>query len=115
MKQYVVVFFAFLTFQAYSQSESIFELDPTQSMCITGKGPGQDAAINPYSDENSIGIVKNIGKNELSIRIQKDGKIIEEVTVRPKEKKKVELLKGYELYLDTEMKTKAKVTFKKGS
>lgn len=93
--------------------ESIFELNSTQSMLMTGKGPGQDGAINPYSGENSIGLVKNIGKNSFQIRVQNNGEIIEEIDIKPKEKKEIVLLKGYELYLDTEQKSKAIVRFKK--
>ena len=116
MKKYLFVFFAFLSVQAYAQEKTILELSPSQSMCITGKGQGQDGAINPYINEkSSIGIVKNLGKNEFSIRIQKKGKIIDEITIQPKEKKEVELLQGYEMYFDSEKKAKAKVTFKKGS
>ena len=116
MKKYLFVFLAFLTFQAYAQDNTVLELNPAQSMCITGKGQGQDGAINPYINEkSSIGIVKNLGKNEFSIRIQKAGKIIDEITIQPKEKKEVKLLKGYELYFDTEKRAKVKVAFKKDS
>jgi len=93
-------------------AQSILELEPSTSMCITGKGKGQDGAINPYIKSDSYGIVENIGKNEFSIRIQKEGKIIKEITVKPKETKKVELLKGYEMYFDNTLKAKAKVSFK---
>lgn len=114
MKKYLLVFFMFLTLQIYAQDKNILELSPSQSMCITGKGQGQDGAINPYINENSsIGVVKNLGKNEFSIRIQKEGKIIDEVLIQPKEKKEVELLKGYEMYFDSKKRAKAKVTFKK--
>lgn len=94
-------------------SQSIIELDPKSNMSITGKGPGQDAAINPYLGTDCFGIVKNIGKNNFVIRIQKDGKILEQISVKPKENKKIVLLKGYELYLDSTLKAKAKVVFSK--
>jgi hypothetical protein len=84
-------------------------------MSITGKGPGQDAMKNPYDGQNCFAIVENIGKREFSIRTQKDGKIIETITIKKAEIKKVALLKGYELYLDTNSKgkAKAKVEFEK--
>lgn len=93
--------------------QTIFELEPSQSMLMTGKGPGQDGAINPYSDTNSYGIVENIGEHDFDIRIQQAGKIIEIITIKPKEIKKVSLLKGYELYFDCELKSIAKLEFQK--
>lgn len=89
-----------------------FDLEPAQSMSITGKGPGQDAAINPYYGQNCYAIVENIGKKEFSIRIQQNGTIIESIPIKKEEIKKVTLLKGYELYFDADSKGKAKVDFK---
>ena len=94
-----------------TSAQTVIELN-NQSMCIAGKGPGQDGAINPYSKSDSFGIVQNIGKNDFSIRIQKEGKIIREITVKLKETKKVKLLKGYEMYFDSEFEAKVKVDFK---
>jgi hypothetical protein len=84
-------------------------------MSITGKGPGQDATKNPYDGQNCFAIVENIGKREFSIRTQQKGKIIETIPIKNGEIKKVKLLKGYELYLDTDSsgKAKAKVEFEK--
>lgn len=84
-------------------------------MSITGKGPGQDATKNPYDGQNCFAIVENIGKREFSIRTQQNGKIIETIPIEKGEIKKVKLLKGYELYLDTNSKgrAKAKVEFEK--
>ena len=98
-----------------AQPENKFDLDPSQSMLMTGKGPGQDGAINPYYGQDCVAIVKNLGKHPFSIRIQQQGKIIETIPVAKKEVKKVQLLKGYELYLDTskEGKVKAKIDFVK--
>ncbi len=97
-----------------STSKTIFELDPTQSMVITGKGPGQDATINPYIDQNSIAIVKNKGENALAVRIQQAGEILEIKEVPAGETKQFPLEKGHELYLDSDQATTAEVTFKKG-
>ncbi len=93
--------------------QSILELSPKQGMSVTGKGPGQDAAPNPYSNTNSFAVIENIGKNDFGIRIQEKGKLIKTVTVAPDEIKIVKLLIGYELYLDSYLKAKAKVDFKK--
>ena len=67
---------------------------------MTGKGSGQDATINPYFGNDCYALVKNIGKRQFTIRVQKEGKIIEEIAIMKDELKKVKLLKGYELYLD---------------
>lgn len=111
-KIHLLGLFLILTFHTgYSQS-NIFELSPSQSMCITGKGPGQDAALNPFLKMDSYGIIENIGKNDFTIRVQNKGNVIEQITIKPKGIKKVVLLKGYELYLDSELQGKAKVNFK---
>lgn len=104
---------SFAPYEAFAQAE--FELKPSQSMSITGKGPGQDAAKNPYDGQNCLAVVENIGKREFSIRTQKNGKIIENMTIKKSEIKKIKLFKGYELYLDTDSKgkAKAKVEFEK--
>ena len=98
---------------AFAQTE--FVIDPVQSMIMTGKGPGQDATINPFEGQDCFAIVENIGKRQFSIRVQQKGKIIEEITISKGEVKKVTLLKGYELYLDPnpEGKAKARVSYEK--
>ena len=100
-------------FEASAQTE--FILEPSQSMIMTGKGPGQDATINPYTGQDCYAIIKNIGKRPFSIRVQQDGKIIEEISILKGELKKVKLLKGFELYLDPnpEGTAKASVDYEK--
>jgi len=100
-------------FEAKAQTE--FVLEPSQSMIMTGKGAGQDATINPYFGKDCFAIIKNIGKRMFSIRVQQDGKIIEEISILKGDRKKVKLLKGYELYLDPNPKgtAKASVDYKK--
>lgn len=88
----------FAQFQAYTQTEFIIE--PTQSMLMTGKGPGQDATINPFEGEDCYALVQNIGKRPFSVRIQQSGTILNTITVSKGENKKIKLLAGQELYLD---------------
>ena len=110
----LVISFIFLTqFEVNAQTE--FVLEPTQSMLMTGKGPGQDGTINPYKDQDCYALVKNIGIRSFSVRVQHDGKIIEEITIPKGELKQVKLMKGYELYLDPNPKgiAKASVDYKK--
>ena len=102
-----------LGLQACTAQDAIFELSPQQSMCMIGKGVGQDATYNPYGDTKSISVVKNLASAPFTVRIQKAGKIIQESEIPTKEKQEFVLEKGYELYLDSEEQAKAKVTFKK--
>ena len=99
--------------QISSHAQNDFELEPNQNMLMTGKGAGQDGAINPYYGQDCYAIVENTGKSDFSIRIQQDGKIVEMIPISSKEVKKVTLLKGYELYLDSNSKEKinAKLDF----
>ncbi len=106
------LFLLFLLSQACSSQNSIFELSPNQSMSITGKGPGQDAAFNPHSKTKSVGVIESLGPNEFTIRIQNNGEIIEQTQIYPDDVKEVILEIGNELYLDSKLKSKAKVTFK---
>ena len=87
-----------IQFEVKAQTE--FVLEPSQSMIMTGKGPGQDGTINPYFGQDCYTIITNIGKRKFTIRVQQDGKIIEEISILRGELKKVKLLKGHELYLD---------------
>lgn len=59
----LLLLITFMSITTIATSQTIIELGSVQSMCITGKGPGQDGAINPYTDKDSIAIVENIGEN----------------------------------------------------
>ena len=115
MKKLIILLCAVFFTQYDLSAQAEFELNPSQSMSITGKGPGQDATKNPYDGQNCFAIVQNIGKREFSIRTQQNGTIIEIIPIKNGETKKVKLLVGYELYLDTNSKGKAnaKVAFEK--
>lgn len=103
----------FLHFESNAQTE--FELDPSQSMLMTGKGPGQDGAINPYYGKECIAIVKNMGESGFSVRIQKRGAITKMIPVSRNETKKIKLLADHELYIDAndDQKIKLELDFKK--
>jgi len=113
MKNLHVLLFVFLLASGtmFSQT-SIFVLEPSQSMSISGKGPGQDATVNEYADNDCIATVKNMGKNSFEVRIQNEGKVIQTIAIGQAETKEVRLLRGYELYLDSTLKAKASVNFK---
>jgi hypothetical protein len=101
MKKCLILLFAILFAHCVAFAQTNFELKASQSMLMTGKGPGQDATINPYEGQDCYAIVENTGDREFSIRIQQRGKITETIPVLAGEVKKVTLLKGYELYLDS--------------
>lgn len=82
-------------------------------MLITGKGKGQDAAYNPYKDSGSVAVVKNLGEDDISVRIQENGELIGTTPVKPGTSEDFTLNQGYELYLDTEEAGKAKVKFQR--
>jgi hypothetical protein len=116
MKKYILLFVLLFTLQSYAQKdESIFELKSSQSMCITGKGAGQDAAINPYMDGNSIAVIQNLGKNKFTIRIEYQGRVFKTRVLEPNTTTKISLRQGSQLYLDADSVGKAKVNFKKGA
>lgn len=115
MKTLILLFCLSFLAQSNALAQTKFKLEPSQSMIMTGKGPGQDATINPIEGQDCYAIVENIGKRKFSIRIQKKGKIIKEISISEGETKQVILLKGYELYLDPnpEGVAKASVDYKK--
>lgn len=113
MKNFLFMAMVIVIAQACSSGKSILELTPDQSMLITGKGEGQDAAINPYQDVKSVALVKNLEGSGFNVRIQNQGRVIDIVEVPLHETKRFTLEKGDELYLDTEVQAKAKVTFRR--
>lgn len=108
MKALILIFGLTLCTQFETFAQTEFELSPSQSMLMTGKGSGQDGTINPYNGEDCYAIVENIGKGNFSMRIQKNGEIIKTISVLEGKVKRVKLLKGQELYLDSESKKKVK-------
>ena len=113
MKKSILLLLLMLFVSYSSYGQDIIKLDGLQSMCIAGKGPGQDGAINPYLNQDSIAIIENIGENPFSIRVQYKGDIIKTIPIDSGETKKVMLDKGFELYFDSEKATTGKVDFKK--
>jgi hypothetical protein len=79
-----------------------FELTNGQSMCMIGKGEGQDATINPYSEkEFSYALIENIGTVEFNIRVESIDKEIREFIIKPYDKVVVKLYRAEILYLDS--------------
>jgi len=81
-------------------------------MLMTGKGVGQDGAINPYFGQESIAVIENLGKGTFSVRIQENGTIKKEISISAREEKKIKLGSSEELYIDTSEKSKLRINFK---
>ena len=102
MKNVLFIGLLSVCFQVKINAQTVFEIDGRQSMLMTGKGPGQDATINPFQGEDCYAIIENLGEELFSVRIQKNGTIIKTIRISPKRKKKIKLLSDQELYLDGE-------------
>jgi len=90
-----------------------FELFDGQSMCMIGKGQGQDATNNPYSDEDySYALIENIGSVEFQIRIESSKKH-KTVLIQSKNIVVIKLIKNDVLYFDalTSEKARAKIKY----
>jgi hypothetical protein len=90
---------------AYAQEENNFKLDPSTSMLMTGKGPGQDGSINPFAGQDCVAVVANLANTPFSVRIQQKGIILRTFAVEKKETKRISLGAQEELYIDTPNKT----------
>ncbi|RZV57201.1 MAG: hypothetical protein EX254_10430 [Flavobacteriaceae bacterium] len=112
MKNTTLLLTLLLLIPLHVSSQSIIELKPSQSMSIIGKGPGQDAAINPYADTDSKAVIENIGKNPFTIRIQDKKDYMKLISVGSGETKEIDLIRGYEIYFDSESDAKANIEFK---
>ena len=91
-----------------------FELTNGQSMCMIGKGEGQDATINPYSDkEFSYALIENIATVEFNIRVESIDKEIREFIIKPYDTVVVKLYRAEILYFDslTLDKAEAKIMY----
>ena len=91
----------------------MFELSANQSMCMTGKGLGQDWAINPYYGTDSYAIVSNKGDYPISIRIMQGESMVVNKALKGKSKEKFRLKADEQLYFDTEYESKVALSFKK--
>ena len=81
---------------------------------MIGKGEGQDATINPYSDkEFSYALIENIGTVEFNIRVESIEKEIREFIIKPSDKVVIKIYRADILYLDslTLDKAEAKIMY----
>ena len=59
----------------WSHAQEFFELTPGQSMLMHGKGPGQDATVNPFEGQDCLVKLNNLGETALTVRIQFQGEV----------------------------------------
>lgn len=95
---------------ACSSPKTIITFDSEQSMCIHGKGLGQDAALGPAIASPREARVKNLGNTKVSLRIQNKMTIVNTVSLEAHSKTRIHLKSKEVLYLDTS--GKGRVTFR---
>ena len=101
----------FIPIVSFSQT---FELTNGQSMCMIGKGVGQDATINPYANEEfSYALIENIGTFKFNIRVESVDEERREFIIKPKDIVVVKLYRNNILYFDslTIEKAEAKIKY----
>ena len=107
----ILLLLLFIPLVSFGQT---FELKNGQSMCMIGKGEGQDATINPYSDkEFSYALIENIGTVKFNIRVESIEKERREFIIKPKDIVVVKLYRNNILYFDslTVEKAEAKIKY----
>lgn len=108
MKTFISAFF--LGFLSFGQT---FEITQGQSMCMTGKGVGQDATINPYAEEEySYALVENLGAVVFQIRIVSIKSVVRQFPIKPSGLVVIKLLRDDVLYFDALREEKAKAAIK---
>ena len=106
-----LILLLFIPLVSFSQT---FELTNGQSMCMIGKGVGQDATINPYANEEfSYALIENIGAFKFNIRVESIDKERREFIIKPKDLAVVKLYRYDILYFDslTIEKAEAKIKY----
>ena len=104
-KSFFVLGLMLATTTTSAQKENNFKLDPSTSMLMTGKGPGQDGSINPFTGQDCVAIVANLANTPFLVRIQQKGIVLRTIAVEKKETKRISLGAQEELYIDTPNKT----------
>ena len=95
-----VILISFLLIVAYSHGQT-FEITDGQSMCMIGKGKGQDATINPYADKDySYALIENIGSVDFGIRIELNEEDLKQFLVKSNDRVVIKLYRNSVLYID---------------
>lgn len=115
MKKIILFIIIVSAVSSCRKNENIFKLTENQSMLMYGKGQGQDAAINPYGNQDCEAVVRNLSRTEFSVRIKSTSGEREIITMKPKEKRVFQLPKGCQIYFDSESSAKVYLKFQKKS
>jgi hypothetical protein len=99
-KIYLTLLLGLVLFSVPSSAQVFFELEPGQSMLMHGKGPGQDATINPFEGQDCYAVIENTGAFAFTVRIQFKGEITLTQIIQPGETKQLLFKANHELYLD---------------
>jgi hypothetical protein len=98
MKKIIII--SFLLIVAHSHGQT-FEITNGQSMCMIGKGKGQDATINPYADKDySYALIENIGSVDFGIRIVLTEEDLKQFLVKSNDRVIIKLYRNSILYID---------------
>ena len=100
-----------LFFGSHQGMAQTFTLTAGQSMCMIGKGAGQDATLRPKTDSVAVARIKNKGKHSFTVRIEKNGQIIKQITLGKHQKLLWAHRLGDQIFLDGPKKRKAKAEF----
>lgn len=113
MKVFKLMMLLLLAAMSPMMAQDTVVLDDYRHMCIAGKGPGQDAAINPYLGQSSVAIVENMGESPFDVRIQVKGQIVKTIKSSPARVLEIKLDKDQVMYFDSDARAVARVSFKK--
>ena len=98
MKKVLLISLLFIVAHSHGQT---FEITDGQSMCMIGKGKGQDATINPYADKDySYALIENIGSVDFGIRIELTKEDLKQFLVKSNDRVVIKLYRNSVLYID---------------
>ena len=98
MKKVLLISLLFIVAHSHGQT---FEITDGQSMCMIGKGQGQDATINPYADKDySYALIENIGSVDFGIRIELNEEDLKQFLVKSNDRVVIKLYRNSVLYID---------------
>ena len=106
--------FIFLTlffFISQGGMAQTFTLRAGQSMCMIGKGAGQDATLRPKTDSLAVARIKNSGTQPFTVRVKKNGQLIKQTVFGRYQKLLCAHRLGDQIFLDGPKKRKAKAEF----
>jgi len=112
MKNLFLLALLILSMASFAQQKDVINLEASQSMGISGQGPGRDGAINPYQDGDSVAIVENQSEHPFSVRTRDINDRVTTIEIPAMKTVEINLPYGTRMYFDTEKPTKTAVSFK---